>query len=280
MNTAVDRIETDGLLMNRVKLKILYVFLCLSGMMLSILPVRAEESSEMPPHLIQSVSDQDIYEGLVALGMLECPVLEAPDCEKAYENVRNCVVRVNMGNAYGSGIVWQLTENAVIVATNEHVLEYWDDSTGFLYFPQGYYANARILGVSKEYDVGFLIADRDYFSYEELQKLQYACVEEAVYGELKPGDAMFCVGSGAEVGTTEYHEGTMEDAWYYVDIFENDMLYGYGFAKAGMSGGGTFDGYGHLIGMISGGTQRNETASVPLPSIMAAYEEITGEAAT
>ena len=51
MNAAVDRIETDDLLMNKVKLKILYVFLCLSGMMLSILPVRAEESSYMPPHL-------------------------------------------------------------------------------------------------------------------------------------------------------------------------------------------------------------------------------------
>jgi hypothetical protein len=55
------------------------------------------------------------------------------------------------------------------------------------------------------------------------------------------------------------------------------MLYGHGFAKAGMSGGGTFDGYGHLIGMICGGTQQNETASVPLPSIIAAYKEIMGD---
>ena len=68
----------------------------------------------------------------------------------------------------------------------------------------------------------------------------------------------------------------MEDAWRYIDLFEKEMLYGHGFAKAGMSGGGTFDSYGHLIGMTAGGTQQNETASVPLPSILSAYEEVTG----
>ena len=41
-----------------------------------------------------------------------------------------------------------------------------------------------------------------------------------------------------------------------------------------MSGGGVFDGYGHLIGMITGGTQRNEIAAVPLPSLMEAWEEV------
>ena len=41
------------------------------------------------------------------------------------------------------------------------------------------------------------------------------------------------------------------------------MLYGYGFARTGMSGGGMFDGYGRLIGMVTGGTQQNEVAGVP-----------------
>ena len=56
------------------------------------------------------------------------------------------------------------------------------------------------------------------------------------------------------------------------------MLYGHGFARAGMSGGGIFDGYGNLIGMVTGGTLQNEIAGVPLTDLMEVYEEIKGAA--
>lgn len=262
--------------MSSQKHKITCVLILLCCILLPPMQARAEEEPAMPPHLIQSVSEQDIYEGLVALGLLECPILQSEDCELAYENAKKCVVRLNMGNAYGSGVIWQLTSDAVIIATNAHVLEYWKDETSFVYFPQGYYANAEILGVSGNYDVGFLTVGNDNFSYEELETLYYVCADETVYDNLEQSDALFCVGSGREIGTMEFYEGTVEQPWQYIETFENDMLYGHGFAKAGMSGGGTFDGYGHLIGMISGGTLNNETASVPLPSIIAAYEEIVG----
>ena len=49
-------------------------------------------------------------------------------------------------------------------------------------------------------------------------------------------------------------------------------------ARAGMSGGGIFDGYGNLIGMVTGGTLQNEIAGVPLTDLMEVYEEIKGAA--
>jgi hypothetical protein len=237
----------------------------------------AEKDSSRPPHLIQTVTEQDIYESMLSLGFLESPLSETEDCQNAFENVKECVVRIHMGNAYGSGLVWQLDSDMVTIATNAHVLEYWDDADSFVYFLQGYFADATVLGTSEQYDVGFLGVSRDNFTYEELETLHYVCADEDVYDSLQPGDPLFCVGSGHEVGDLEFHEGTVGDIWKYIEDFENNMLYGHGFAKAGMSGGGTFDGYGHLIGMICGGTQQNETASVPLPSIIAAYKEIMGD---
>jgi hypothetical protein len=243
--------------------------------------VRAEEQTAdddfWPPHLIQSVSEQDIYEGMLSLGFLESPVLETEDCQSAFENVKDCVVLIHMGNAYGSGLVWQLTEDEIVIATNAHVLAYWDDTDSFVWFSQGYYADAAVIGTSGQYDVGFLSVPRDQLAYEELESLHYVSADEAVYDGLEPGAQLFCVGAGSEAGDLEFHEGTVGDTWKYIDGFGNDMLYGHGFAKAGMSGGGTFDGYGHLIGMICGGTQQDETASVPLPSMIAAYKEITGD---
>lgn len=254
---------------NKIMCVILFA-LCVTGM-----PQKVQAKEEpLPPHLIQTVNDRDIYEGLVALELLACETLEEEDLSQAYELVKDCVVRVNMGNAYGSGIIWQFTNDSVIIATNGHVLEYWDDTSGFIHFPEGYFVNASVLGVSKMYDVGFLTVDKEELGYEVLLTLSHVNAKKEVYESLVSGDAMFCVGSGAVIGAVEHHEGTVEDSWQYIEDFENWMLYGHGYARAGMSGGGVFDGYGHLIGMLTGGTQRNEIAAVPLPSLIEAWEEV------
>lgn len=240
------------------------------------LSVCAEES--VPPHLIQTVTDQDIYEGMLALGYLQTPVLETADCELAYENVKDCVVRVQMGNAHGSGIIWELTPEKIVIATNKHVLNYWTQERGYIHFVQGYDVDAGVLGMSDEYDVGFLTVDNRHFTYRELQELRYVCADMDVYNGLRQGETMFLVDSGSDTTEARYYEGTMEDPYRYIEDFEAYMLYGHGFAKAGMSGGGTFDGRGFLIGMTTGGTLQNETAGIPLPDIMAAYEEVLQDA--
>lgn len=235
------------------------------------LSVRAEG---IPPHLIQAVTEQDIYEGMLALGYLTTPVLEEEDCEKAYENVKDCVVRIQMGNAHGSGIIWELMPEKVVIATNKHVLDYWREENSFVHFPQGFDVDAQILGASEQFDVGFVAVDCSRFVYEELQKIRCARVDMDVYNGLRQGEMMFLVDSGSETDEMQYYEGTVEDPYRYIADFDAYMLYGYGFAKAGMSGGGTFDGHGFLIGMTTAGTLQNETAGVPLPDIIAAYEEV------
>lgn len=237
------------------------------------LPVCAEE---LPlPHLIQTVTEQDIYEGMLALGYLETPVLETDDCERAYENVKNCVVRIQMGHAYGSGIIWEMSQETIVIATNRHVLDYWNEENSFVHFPQGFDVDARMIGSSKMFDVGFVAVDCGKLTYEELQNLRYARVDKAVYDSLRQGTGMFLVYAGSAENEAQYYVGTVEDPYRYIADLDAYMVYGHGFAKAGMSGGGTFDGRGFLIGMTTGGTIQNETASVPLPDIVAAYEEVS-----
>ncbi len=54
------------------------VILCLLLTWTMPLCVQAAAKGEdtLPPHLIQSVTQQELYEGMVALGMLQCPVLK------------------------------------------------------------------------------------------------------------------------------------------------------------------------------------------------------------
>lgn len=244
-------------------------------MIVTPLPVSAKEAKE--PHLIQTVTEKDIFEGMLALGFLECSVSETNDCEAAYENVKDCIVLIHMESAYGSGVIWEVTPERIVIATNKHVLEYWESETSYVQFPQGYFTDAEILAVSEEYDIGFLTVHNTEFDYRELEKLRYAHHDEESYQTLQTGDDMFCAGAEdaflAET-TADFYQGSIGDTWRYIEEFEEYMLYGYGYAREGMSGGGSFDAKGNLIGIISGATMTGETASVPLPLIIEAYEKI------
>ncbi len=254
--------------------------LCLSCAFLALaLPLHVKAEDSQAPHLIQTVTEQDIFEGKLALGFLESPVLTSSDCGMAYENVKNCIVRIHMGNAYGSGVVFKITPENIVIVTNKHVLSYWEEAVSYVQFPQGYFTQARILGTSGEHDIGFLVVDNQEFDYRELEQLRYVHWDMDMYQAMEAGDALFCTGAGDAVeadGADSFYQGSVGDMNYYIDDFGEYMIYGYGYAKEGMSGGGTFDSYGNFIGMISGATMSGETASVPLPVILEAYENIRG----
>lgn len=239
------------------------------------LPVSAKEGQKQ--HLIQTVTEKDIFEGMLALGFLECEVLEMNDCEAAYENVKECVVQIRMESAYGSGIILEMTPERIIIVTNKHVLEYWEDEISYVQFPQGYFTGAKMLAVSEEYDIGFLEVSCTEFDYQELEQIRYVHYDEELYQTLQSGDEMFCAGAEDVVSaetTADFYQGSIADTWRYIEEFEEYMLYGYGYAREGMSGGGSFDARGNFIGIISGATMSGETASVPLPLIIEAYERI------
>lgn len=258
------------------KYKITVVILLCCVLLLPAGQVWAKEPS-LPPHLIQTVGAQDIYEGMLALGMLTCPILEEADAAAAYENVKNSVVLIDMGTAYGSGIIFRMTADAVIIATNRHVLEYWDESSGVVRFPQGYSVDAAALGSASMSDVGFLRVENGELGIDTLMTLKSVCTEKASFDDGSSQVEGFIVGTNHREQEPVFHEAVLEKEERYIELFQEEMLYGHGFAREGMSGGGIFDSYGRLLGMLAGGTYQNEIAGVPVEKVEAAYREVVGE---
>lgn len=250
----------------------------------SSVTVHATANDRELPTLVQTVSDQDVYEGMAALGMLRTQPAEHEDMQEAYEKVRESVVRIDMPGAYGSGIVFRLEPEGIVIATNGHVLDYWQDDTGIVCFEQGEMAHASLLGRSQEYDVGFLSIPVEELDAQLLQAVRE--INDPLRGYeweympqkreylLQSGQSVLYVGAGRQ-GEQLCYEGTLEDLAFYIPLFGEDMLYGSGYVCEGMSGGGTFDGRGYFLGMISGGTDRNETASIPAKDICEAYEKLS-----
>lgn len=248
-----------------------FICLCLAVFFGSFHLTAYGAGEKMHRPLIQTTTFQDQYEGMVYCGGLVPPVLTKADVKQAYENVREGIVRVNAGNFYGSGVIWEMNEKEIIIISNKHLLVNWTDNSSVA-FGNGKTAEGEILKLSDTYDLGFLRLDIGEFRYEELIGLKEARRDAEAYAVLEAGDVIFCAGSADGTGENMY-EGTVASPLWYIEEFDSYMLYGFGFAKPGMSGGGTFDAYGRFVGMLTGGTSGDETASLPVTAILEEYEK-------
>ncbi len=231
--------------------------------------VRARE--EPPPGpLIQTTTPQDEYEGLVHLGLLRTPENYNGDMSQSIRNVMPAVVQIRTGRFLGSGIILEIGEDTLLIASNRHQLQSQEYSLIRLY--NGEEVAARRVYLSDTYDLGFALADISGLAYEERRQLCAVSMRETCEDGLIRGTEMFLIGSADGVACNIY-EGTVVDPWYYFEEFGSYMIYNYCKAKAGMSGGGTFDEHGHCIGMITGGFEQ-ETASLPMACIREEWEKV------
>lgn len=190
----------------------------------------------------------------------------------AYDRVKRGIVRIDVDGLYGSGVIWEMGEEEVVIASNRHLLETWDEGS-FVTFGNGKKAGGEIVGLSEKSDIGFVSVEIEDIGYEAALGLRAVEQSEAVYKSMDAGERIFIVGSSDGVGETMY-EGTFQNGWWYIEEFDAYMILGFCYGKPGMSGGGTFDACGNFIGMMSGGTGGDEIVSLPVTVMMEEYERL------
>lgn len=191
--------------------------------------------------------------------------------ETAYEKARAATVQINMGTHYGSGILWDIREENLVIVSNSHLLQ--EAQSGEVVFRNGVSVQGTVTGLSDTKDIGFMETPLSILEREDWLTLRFADKNLKNYEELSAGDGLFVVGSSNGAGN-DYYEGTLGDTDYYFPEFQSDMLYGYCKALPGMSGGGTFDRQGHFIGMLTAGTKEGEIASIPVGTVAEEYDMI------
>ena len=176
--------------------------------------------------------------------------------------IESCV-RVQAEGHYGSGSIYELSEEDIIIVTNRHVLQYWNEDSYVTFF-NGAVGSGRIIGLSETADVGFLSINRAFLTEEETQEL---CAVERSEAVLSRGDVLYMVDLASDVWQPVAYEGQVLEPYKYLEEFGTEMLYGESLFKPGMSGCGVFDREGKYVGMLTGGTEQNEIAAVPASSI-------------
>ena len=227
--------------------------------------------------LIQTTSFTEEYIDAVKLGAFTMPECQSKDSEILYEEASKCVVRIEMGQYAGSGLIWRMEEKGTVIAANKHLL--CEAAYGRVTFVNGMALRAEILGYSQEYDLGFLWIERGELTWEMLRDCYEIRPMEDVTEEIEKQNIMQIASS--QQAAQDRYEG-VAIGMTYVSEFQSEMLQTKCYAKAGMSGGGVFDEQGYLLGMIAGGEVAKEasireaeiTYSIPAEQIEPEYQRI------
>lgn len=212
--------------------------------------------------------ETDSIQERIASGSFQQEVLEEENLEEAAKLVAPTVVQIQDGNYQGSGSILEITQENMIIISNQHVIQ--DGREATVIFFDGFSAVGNVVSISENEDLAFIQVNNEMVEEATLLALKEVTFNQERYDSLEQNDSMFFVGSSEAVGSDIIY-GRIGNMWWYLADFDTYVIYTYCEVKEGMSGSGTFDSYGNYIGMLVGGNQL-EAASIPLVTIAEEYK--------
>lgn len=242
---------------------------------------------------------------LVGSCILGCGAVTSEEAvESSLENVSEeadkalePIVKIVAGDMTGSGVLFDKTEEELIIVTAGHVLEqvYEAGAPVEVVFGDGYFLETASYVISESSEAAFISILSAEIPGKHLQRYEPVLYDKEKFDALAGGDEMVFKGvqthdgqqdaslSNAEIEdkeqTTDFVRwgvGELEYSWIYVEDFGQYMMLINGESFPGMSGGGVFDSEGYYLGILCGVNDAGETAAVPLNVIMAEYMQLTG----
>lgn len=180
--------------------------------------------------------------------------------------------------ASGSGVIFEVSENMLWIVTAGHVLEKADaENPVYVDFSSVRDSGEAVTAQCSDYDVlteadlAFLCLGREEIPEAVWHELRAVEKDKESYDVLQASDQVHV--SGYREGSLLVCEGTLEEFWIYVEDFKQYMMLAKCELYPGMSGGGLYDGAGHLIGIVCGNNEQGEVAAVPLHVVEARFED-------
>lgn len=204
------------------------------------------------------------------------------DMEETLEYMRPALVQLyhsvgGGGYSSGSGYIVEITQDAVYICSNSHVVEKYQDWD--VYFYDGTKLPGKQVGISEVYDVGVAKVAREDVPEELLSRLMTVHIDRTYWEGLDDQEIGLALErvdkKGGLIHTTT---GKLIKIKQDFDWYENrehtevtiELVHG-------DSGSAVLDGYGNLIGMaFAYSLEPIRYWCIPLDGILSCYEEITG----
>ena len=179
--------------------------------------------------------------------------------EEIQRYLQQATVQIKGPRYIGSGVIWAVYEDTLVVATAAHVTE--ENCPMTVQFDRGDPLHASRLLASDQVDVAFLELSLQEIEEQEIE-WQAARQDKEICDRLEPGQPLWIMGSIEEAADRAY-EGSVAEPWIYIEDFDNYMLLCHAYAIPGVSGGGVFTQEGILVGILCGGNEADQVAVLP-----------------
>lgn len=199
---------------------------------------------------------------------------EESPAEQLRKNGAGMMVQVRAGNVMGSGVIYELQEDAAVILTAAHVAENADPAV-LVTFCDGSAAEGGDVACSELADFAVVRVSLEGISEENRAKYFCATTDKESFDALQAGDDCIAMGCRTAVASEAY-QGIVMDNWMYMEDYGQYMIWVQAEGKAGMSGGGLFDLQGRFLGILSGESGDGELAVVPLSLILTELDNFDG----
>lgn len=204
------------------------------------------------------------------------------DIEEMLEDVRPALVQlyhdVGMGGySSGSGYIMEITQDAIYICSNSHVVDKYEDWD--VYFYDGTKLQGEKVGVSEIYDVGVAKVATEDVPVELLEQLMTVHIDRSYWESLDQQEIELALERvDKEGGLLHKSTGNLIKIKQDFEWFDQrdhtevtvELIHG-------DSGSAVMDGYGNLIGMAFAYSEEPlRFWCIPLDGILSCYEEITG----
>ena len=189
------------------------------------------------------------------------------------DSVIKAMVYMESSVAGGNGSIYEITEDEVIIVTTYHLLQ--DNETIGVRFYDNMYAEGSVIGVNEKHDVGFVKIPLNEIPGDTVQRIKAIQRNDSMYDSLSQGSPMayhFLSYDGIFV-CQETREGSIGAMNWYVEDFDDELIYNYCKIQPGMSGCAAVAEDGSYIGMVIGGYE-NESAALSIRVIDKVYQEL------
>ncbi len=190
-----------------------------------------------------------------------CTTKKEIDPETILENIRKVTVMVYVEDSHASGVIVSNLDDVILIATVSHLVEGHDQA--IITMPGGETVFGNVICLDSMKDTALLQIEKQYLDENFINNISVSLLSESTIDMVSVEDNVYLTGSAVGV-SSNVTEGIIKSKDYFIPEFDENLLYIYGDAMAGMSGGGVFTKEGFLIGIIAAGSEASETLAIPI----------------
>lgn len=190
-----------------------------------------------------------------------CTTKKEIDPETILENIRKVTVMVYVEDSHASGVIVSNLDDVILIATVSHLVEGHDQA--IITMPGGETVFGNVICLDPMKDTALLQIEKQYLDENFINNISVSLLSESTIDMVSVEDNVYLTGSAVGV-SSNVTEGIIKSKDYFIPEFDENLLYIYGDAMAGMSGGGVFTKEGFLIGIIAAGSEASETLAIPI----------------